>query len=107
MMCHPERSEGFPSILRGGFLAALGMTLLFACTQHVDRAQWQHMSPQEKNLYTRSLIGAEKVKERKGGNDRVFRLTPDDYIKRIEAAYARGDGRRADVIFEEMGSIRR
>jgi hypothetical protein len=73
----------------------------------VDRAQWQHMSAQEKNLYVRSLIGAEKVKERKGGNDRVFPLTADEYIRRIDAAYERGDRRPARVIFEEMGSIRR
>ncbi len=81
--------------------------LLLACSNHVDRAKWQHMSPNEKTLYVRSLIGAEKVKERKGGNDRVFPLTPDEYVKRIDAAYARGDQRAVDRVFEEMSVLRR
>ena len=115
MRCHPERSEG---PVCGGrhadratrphrFLATLGMTLILACSQHVDRAHWQRMSPREKSLYVRSLIGAEKVKDAKGGNDRAYPLPPDDYIKRIDAAYARGDQRPPDVVFDAMGSVRR
>jgi hypothetical protein len=64
------------------------------------------MSPNEKTLYVRTLLGHEKTKEAKGGNDRVFRQTADDYVKRIDDAYARGEQRNVDVIFEEMGSPR-
>ena len=88
-------------------LAVVGCLLSIACSQHVDRAHWQRMTAKEKNLYVRSLIGAEKVKDRKGGNDRVYPLPPDDYIKRIDAAYARGEQRPVDVVFESMGSVRR
>jgi hypothetical protein len=66
------------------------------------------MSPNEKTLYVRTLLGHEKAKEAKGGNDRVFRRSINDYVKRIDEAYARGDQRSVDAIFEEMGSpIRR
>jgi predicted Fe-S protein YdhL (DUF1289 family) len=90
----------------------LGMTVLFlllilACDRtNIDRTQWQSMSPNEKTLYVRTLIGHEKTKEAKGGNDRVFTQNADDYVKRIDNAYARGDQRNVDVIFEEMGTPR-
>jgi len=64
------------------------------------------MSANEKALYVRTLLGHEKTKEAKGGNDRVFPLSIGDYVTRIDAAYARGDQRTVDAIFEEMGSPR-
>ena len=88
-------------------ITALFLLLLIACQRtNIDRAQWQSMSPNEKTLYVRTLLGHEKTKEAKGGNDRVFRLSIDDYVKRVDDAYARGDQRAADAIFEEMGSPR-
>jgi predicted Fe-S protein YdhL (DUF1289 family) len=83
--------------------------LLLAISCHrtnIDRAQWQSMSPSEKTLFVRMLLGHEKTKEAKGGNDRVFKQPADDYVKRIDEAYSRGDQRSADAIFEEMGSPR-
>jgi len=64
------------------------------------------MSPNEKTLYVRTLLGHEKTKEAKGGNDRVFTKPADDYVKLIDEAYSRGDQREVDVIFEEMGRHR-
>jgi|GEM_PF-1076439 len=64
------------------------------------------MSPNEKTFYVRTLLGHEKAKEAKGGNDRVFTRTADDYVKRIDDAYAHGDRRNVDAIFEEMGRIK-
>ncbi len=64
------------------------------------------MSLNEKTLYVRTLLGHEKSKEAKGGNDRVFTQNAGDYVKRIDDAYARGDRRSVDAIFEEMGSPR-
>jgi len=92
-----------PSRLR--VLMVLLLTL--ACHRtNIDRAQWQSMPPNEKTLYVRTLIGHEKAREAKGGNDRVFHQTADDYVKRIDDAYSRGDQRSVDAIFEEMGSPR-
>jgi hypothetical protein len=61
------------------------------------------MSRNEKTLYVRTLLGHEKTKEAKGGNDRVFQESADAYVKRIDDAYARGDQRSVDAVFEEMG----
>jgi predicted Fe-S protein YdhL (DUF1289 family) len=83
------------------------LVLLLACHRtNIDRAQWQSMSPNEKTLYVRTLLGHQKTKEAKGGNDRVFRLAADEYVKRIDDAYVRGEERSVDAIFEEMGSPR-
>jgi hypothetical protein len=64
------------------------------------------MSPDRKTLYVRTLLGHEKVKDAKGGNARVFDRPAAEYARRIDNAYARGDRRDADAIFEEMGSKR-
>jgi hypothetical protein len=83
------------------------LLLLLSCHRtNIDRAQWQSMSPKEKTLYVRTLLGHEKTKEAKGGNQRVFTQTADDYVKRIDDAYAHGDQRTVDAIFEEMGTNR-
>ena len=81
--------------------------LLLACHRtNIDRAQWQAMSANEKTLYVRTLLGHEKTKEAKGGNARVFTRSIDDYVKSIDDAYARGDRRSVDTIFETMGKTR-
>jgi hypothetical protein len=87
--------------------AALLLLLAAACAQNrVDRARWQHMSANEKTIYVRSMIGHEEAKAHKGGNERRYRQPPADYVRRIDAAYARGERRNPDTIFEEMGSSR-
>jgi predicted Fe-S protein YdhL (DUF1289 family) len=83
------------------------LVLLLACSRtNIPRTQWQSMSPNEKTLYARTLIGHEKTKAAKGGNDRVFNEPAEDYVKRIDETYARGDQRTVDAIFEEMGKPR-
>ncbi|MEO8035265.1 MAG: hypothetical protein ABI837_12595, partial [Acidobacteriota bacterium] len=47
------------------FLLALFLVSCFHASVH--RAEWQRMSPGERHLYVRSLIGHEKAQERKGG----------------------------------------
>ena len=64
------------------------------------------MLSNEKSLYVRTLLGHEKTKEAKGGNNRVFARSINDYVKEIDDAYARGDTRTVDAIFETMGSPR-
>ncbi|MEK6375232.1 MAG: hypothetical protein AABO58_21365 [Acidobacteriota bacterium] len=91
----------------GGTPALLAALLLLACAQtHVDRAHWQRMSTEDKTLYVRSLLGREKVKEAKGGNARAFERPAEEYARRIDEAYARGERRDVDALFEEMGSKR-
>ena len=113
---HPERSEGpggaggaisrlHRAALAASFLATLGMTAGCART-HLTRAEWQRMSSDRRTLYVRTLLGHEKVKAAKGGNARVFDRPAAEYAQRIDDAYARGDRRDADAIFEQMGSKR-
>ena len=81
--------------------------IAMACAKtHLDRAEWQRMSPEKKTLYVRTLLGHQKVKEAKGGNAQVFDKSPEEYARRIDAAYARGEQRDVDTIFEEMGTRR-
>jgi hypothetical protein len=90
-------------VLRSSFI----LFLLLACApDHIDRRHWQTMSRDDRVLYVRSLIGKEKVKDAKGGNGRVFVRPAEEYVARIDEAYARGDSRTAEEIFETMGTRR-
>ncbi len=64
------------------------------------------MSASEKNLYVRSMIGAEKVKHAKGGAGHDYRGQPDDYVKQIDQAYAHGDRRDPADIFAGLADQR-
>jgi predicted Fe-S protein YdhL (DUF1289 family) len=88
-------------------VTALLLLLTLACHRtNIDRAQWQSMSANDKALYVRTLLGHEKTKDAKGGNDRVFMRSIDEYVTGIDDAYAHGDMRSVDAIFESMGSPR-
>ncbi|HUJ16032.1 MAG TPA: hypothetical protein VL284_19745 [Thermoanaerobaculia bacterium] len=88
-------------------VALLVLIAVAACApNHVDRGRWMTMSPGEKTIYVRSMMGHEEAKAHKGGNERRFPLSADEYVRRIDAAYARGDRRAPATIFEEMGSSR-
>lgn len=80
------------------------LLLLPACAPKVGATAWERMGPREKVLYVRSMIGHERVQERKGGNRLHYDLPPEEYVRRIDSAYSRGDRRSAVVMFEEMGT---
>ncbi|HET8798227.1 MAG TPA: hypothetical protein VFO89_11100 [Thermoanaerobaculia bacterium] len=61
------------------------------------------MSHDDRVLYVRTLLGAEKAKEAKGGGAKQYAETPEEYVNRIDAAYARGDARTPEAIFAELG----
>jgi hypothetical protein len=88
-------------------LLALALLLMFACgTEAVDRAKWQQMNAGDRLLYVKSLIGAEQVKESKGGNDRTHPRPAEEYVAAIERAYASGDQRTPEEIFATLGTPR-
>jgi len=93
-----------PSPRKRGEGSALLLLLffVFACTQHMDRDRWQHMSQSEKQVYVRSLIGGEKAKSAKGGTAHRYAEQPDGYVKRIDEAYSRGDNREPALIFASL-----
>jgi predicted Fe-S protein YdhL (DUF1289 family) len=83
------------------------LLVLFACAQTTaTRADWQKMSHDEKTLYVRSLLGHEKAKEAKGGNQRVYQQPAEVYVQQIDAAYGRGEQRTVDEVFETLGAQR-
>ena len=90
---------------RRRILAALGVTLVLACGRTlIDRARWQHMSPDEKTLYVRSLLGHEQAKASKGGQPPAHPRPADEYVRAMDAAYAKGESRDADILFDTMGT---
>jgi hypothetical protein len=89
---------------RATITAVVLVLVALACHRtNISRAQWEQMSRNEKTLYVRTLLGHEKTKEAKGGNARVFPQSADAYAIRINGAYAHGDQRSVDTIFEDMG----
>jgi hypothetical protein len=96
-----------PRMAQKHALSLLLLFAVFACSRtRLSPAEWRRMNAAEKTIYVRTLLGHEMAKARKGGNDRVYALPPEDYVARIDLAVARGDGRDVDTIFREMGSKR-
>jgi hypothetical protein len=60
------------------------------------------MPREDRVLYVRSLIGEEKAKDAKGGRGRTVARPAEEYVDRIDGAYARGDAREAHEIFAEL-----
>jgi hypothetical protein len=60
------------------------------------------MSHGDRVLYVRSMIGAEKVKDAKGGGGRRYPLPAEEYVRQIDDAYGRGDSRDVPRIFAEL-----
>ena len=55
-------------------------------------------------LYVKSLVGAEKVKDAKGGRGHHYPRPAEEYVKMIDDRYARGDTRNVPDIFAELGT---
>ena len=83
-------------------LSLVFLFVLACCTPRVDRARWQHMPPSEKTLYVKSLLGAEKVKDAKGGTGHRYSSSPEDYVRKIDEAYARGERREPSAVFAAL-----
>lgn len=83
------------------------LLLLLGCTaDSVDRVEWERMSRDERVLYVQTLIAEQKAREAKGGEPRTFDAPPEQYVVRIDAAYARGDARDVREIFTGMETQR-
>jgi hypothetical protein len=85
--------------------AALALLIFLACSPpHVDRARWLSMPPSEKVLYVKQLLGHEQAKAAKGGTPRAHPLPAEEYVRRIDAAYARGETRDVDAVFANIST---
>jgi predicted Fe-S protein YdhL (DUF1289 family) len=89
-------------------LIALSLALVLTCGRtSIDRVHWQQMSSGEKTLYVRSLLGHEQAAASKGGQPPAHPRPAEEYVRAIDTAYARGDSRDANIVFETMGTPRR
>ncbi|HKO55227.1 MAG TPA: hypothetical protein VJ276_05070 [Thermoanaerobaculia bacterium] len=85
--------------------AALALIIFMACSPpHVDRERWLSMPPSDKVLYVRQLLGHEQAKAAKGGTARAHPLTAEEYVRRIDEAYARGETRDVDTVFASIST---
>jgi hypothetical protein len=81
----------------------LALAGLMACSRDtVSRAQWEQMSQADRVLYVKSLIGAEQAKEAKGGGGRKYDRPAEEYVEQIDTAYAAGDERAVQEIFDRL-----
>jgi len=81
-------------------LMTAALLLMLSCAgESIDRAEWQSMSHEARVLYVKSLLGEEQAKKAKGGKGRALPLGAEEYVAKIEAAYARGDQRPPSEIF--------
>lgn len=88
--------------------AVLILFAALACSPRVmDRGRWQQVPPTERLLYVKALLGAEAAKKAKGGNMRTFSKMPYEYVEEIDHAYANGDSRTADQIFQALADRKR
>jgi hypothetical protein len=86
-------------------LAAFSLALLLGCADEtIDRTRWQQMPPEDRVLYVRTLLGEEQAKDAKGGRGKTYDRPAEEYVKRIDAAYERNDGRDVDEIFAELAT---
>lgn len=86
--------------------AMIALAVLLACASpnEMTRAKWQSLSREDRVLFVKTLIAAEKTKDAKGGGGRTYNEDAAAYTARIDEAYARGDQRRVDEIFAGMGA---
>jgi hypothetical protein len=85
------------------FGAVLLLLATLACSKTViDRAEWQRMPHEDRVLLVKSLISEEQSRNAKGGDGKRVDLPAEDYVARIDAAYARGEQRPAHEVFKEL-----
>ncbi|HYR29293.1 MAG TPA: hypothetical protein VEU30_12560 [Thermoanaerobaculia bacterium] len=88
-------------------LPAFALLLFLACANDaVTRDEWQEMPRDERLLYVRALLGEEQAKDAKGGRGATYDRPAEEYVGRIDAAYARGEGRNVREIWTELATSR-
>ncbi|MEO8216542.1 MAG: hypothetical protein ABI718_05625 [Acidobacteriota bacterium] len=75
--------------------------LLVSCARgEIPGSKWRGMTRNEKLLVVDSLRGHEAALAAKGGLPSSYAGTNDEYVTRIDAAYAGGDGRTVTAIWK-------
>ena len=81
----------------------LATLLLLACARDtISRDEWRRMPREDRVLYVQTLVAEEVAKDAKGDRGRVRQRPVEEYVNDIDQAYARGDVRAVDEIFEGL-----
>jgi hypothetical protein len=79
------------------------LAIVLACGRGiVSRDEWQRMPHADRVMYVHSLVGAEQVKNAKGGRGRSYVRPAEEYVAQIDRAYGKGDQRPVQEIFREL-----
>ena len=82
---------------------AFAFLLLLACARDtISRDEWRRMPREDRVLYVKTLVAEEVAKDAKGDRGRVRQRPAEEYVNEIDQAYARGDARNVDEIFEGL-----
>lgn len=85
------------------FWLLLAFLLLLACARDtISREEWRRMPREDRVLYVQTLVAEEVAKDAKGDRGRVRQRPAEDYVNEIDQAYAGGDVRPVDEIFEGL-----
>jgi hypothetical protein len=79
------------------------LLLAAACARDtISRDEWRRMAHEDRVLYVKTLLAEEVAKDAKGERGRVRQRPAEDYVNDIDQAYASGEKRNADEIFEGL-----
>lgn len=82
---------------------AVFLTLALGCARDtISRDEWRRMPREDRELYVKTLIAEEIAKDAKGDRGRARRRPPEEYVNDIDRAYAGGDARNVEEIFEGL-----
>ena len=82
---------------------AFPLLLFLACARDtIARDEWRRMPREDRVLYVQTLIAEEVAKDAKGERGRVRQRPAEEYVNEIDQAYANGDRRNVDEIFEGL-----
>jgi len=85
------------------FGVVIALVAVLACARDtISRDEWRRMPREDRVLYVKTLVAEEVAKDAKGERGRVRERPAEDYVNEIDHAYARGDARNVDEIFEEL-----
>lgn len=77
--------------------------LVLACARDtISRDEWRRMPREDRVLYVKTLVAEEIAKDAKGERGRPRNRPPEEYVNEIDRAYAGGDARNVDEIFEGL-----
>ncbi len=89
------------SLKRGAALMCFAAML--ACARDtVSREEWRRLPREDRALYVKTLIAEEVAKDAKGERGRQKTRPAEEYVNEIDRAYASGDARNVEEIFEGL-----